>query len=91
MSEAHQPDPNRTLRYPLSWPAWLSEQVAEAANARAMSVATWLREAAQEKLERTDGKRHQPVGKRVVRHEDGDRTNNDLSNLKVAEAPEAER
>jgi hypothetical protein len=47
-------DPERMIRYPLSWPAWLSEKVSEAANARAMSVATWLREAAQEKLERTE-------------------------------------
>jgi hypothetical protein len=50
-------DPQRTLRYPLSWPAWLADKVAEAANARAMSVATWLREAAQEKLERDSGKK----------------------------------
>jgi hypothetical protein len=48
-------DPNRTVRYPLSWPAWLAANVAAAANARAMSVATWLREAALEKLER-DGR-----------------------------------
>jgi hypothetical protein len=45
-------DPNRIIRYPLSWPAWMADQVAEAANARAMSMATWLREAALEKLER---------------------------------------
>jgi len=31
------------------------EKVAEAANDRAMSVATWMREAALEKLERTEG------------------------------------
>ena len=47
-------DPNRLIRYPLSWPAWMYEKVAEAANARAMSVATWMREAALEKLERTE-------------------------------------
>ena len=35
----------------------LAEKVAEAANARAMSIATWLREAALEKLERTEKKR----------------------------------
>lgn len=46
-------DPNRNVRYPLTWPAWLAEQVAESADARAMSVATWMREAAIEKLERT--------------------------------------
>ena len=46
-------DPNANVRYPLTWPFWLSEKVSEAASARAMSVATWLREAAIEKLERT--------------------------------------
>jgi hypothetical protein len=45
-------DKNRLIRYPLSWPAWLAEAAAEAASARAMSVATWLREAALEKLSR---------------------------------------
>ena len=45
------------IRYLLSWPASLAEKVAEAANARAMSIATWLREAALEKLERTEKKR----------------------------------
>ena len=49
-------DPNRNIRYPLTWPAWLAEKVAAAANERAMSVATWLREAAIEKLERTEKK-----------------------------------
>jgi hypothetical protein len=34
------------------WPAWLAGQVAEAANAKTMSVAVWMREAAIEKLER---------------------------------------
>jgi len=48
-------DPNQMVRYPLSWPAWLADKVAGAATARAMTVATWLREAALEKLER-DGK-----------------------------------
>ena len=47
-----QSDQNRVISYPLRWPAWLAEQVAEAANARAMSVATWLREASLEKLKR---------------------------------------
>ncbi len=45
-------DPNRSQRYPLTWPAWLADKVAEAANDRAMSIATWMREAAIEKLER---------------------------------------
>jgi hypothetical protein len=52
-------DPERMIRYPLSWPAWLAEQAAEAATGRAMSVATWLREAAIEKLER-EGKGRRP-------------------------------
>ena len=45
-------EPQRTSRFPLTWPAWLAKQVEEAASARAMSMATWLREAAIEKLER---------------------------------------
>lgn len=49
-------NPDRVISYPLRWPAWLAEKVAEASNARAMSMATWLREAAQEKLERDGGK-----------------------------------
>ena len=47
-------DPNRNVRYPLTWPAWLAEKVARAADARAMSVATWLREAAINELKRTE-------------------------------------
>ena len=57
MSATRRPDPERMIRYLLSWPASLAEKVAEAANARAMSIATWLREAALEKLERTEKKR----------------------------------
>lgn len=57
MSATRRPDPERMIRYPLSWPASLAEKVAEAASARAMSIATWLREAALEKLERTEKKR----------------------------------
>ena len=57
MSATRRPDPERMIRYPLSWPASLAEKVAEAANARAMPIATWLREAALEKLERTEKKR----------------------------------
>jgi hypothetical protein len=53
---AKKADPNRQLSYPLRWPAWLAEQVAEAANGRAMSMATWLRESALEKLERDKNK-----------------------------------
>jgi hypothetical protein len=47
-----QTDRNKVINYPLRWPAWLSERVAEAANDRAMSTAAWLREASLEKLER---------------------------------------
>jgi hypothetical protein len=47
-----KPNPERQMSYLLRWPWWLEDKVAEAANARAMSIATWLREAAQEKLER---------------------------------------
>jgi hypothetical protein len=46
-----------TVRYPLTWPAWMCERVTEAANARAMSVAVWIREAVREKLERTEKER----------------------------------
>lgn len=49
-------DPDQTVTYALRWPFWLSEKAAEAANGRAMSVAAWLREAAQEKLQRDDKK-----------------------------------
>lgn len=45
-------DRDRVITYPLRWPAWLANQAAEAANARTMSVAVWLRQAVQEKLER---------------------------------------
>lgn len=55
MSKAHETGPERTVRYPLTWPAWLAERVAEAARARMMPMAVWLREAAVEKLERTEG------------------------------------
>lgn len=45
-------DPNRNVRYILTWPAWMSEMAAQAANDRAMTVAVWIREAIREKLER---------------------------------------
>lgn len=54
MSETQEPDPERMVRYPLTWPTWLAEKVAGAARARAMPTAVWLREAAIEKLERTE-------------------------------------
>lgn len=50
-------DPDRILRYPLNWPAWLAELTAQAANDRAMSTADYLRQAAVEKLERDGYKR----------------------------------
>lgn len=57
---ARHPDPQRLIRYPLTWPAWLSERVAKAASGRAMSVAAWLRLAALEKLERDTGTGGEP-------------------------------
>ncbi|HEY2086721.1 MAG TPA: hypothetical protein VGH54_11955 [Mycobacterium sp.] len=60
MSNTHDARDETTIRYQLTWPAWMSEQVTEAASARSMSVATWLREAALEKLERTEERRNQP-------------------------------
>ena len=55
MNSTQEPDPERLVRYALSWPAWLAEKVAEASNARMMPMAVWLREAAREKLEREGG------------------------------------
>jgi hypothetical protein len=49
-------DPNRNIRYPLTWPAWLAELAAQAANDRTQSVAVYIREAVLQKLER-DGYR----------------------------------
>lgn len=49
-------DPERIVRYPLSWPAWLAEKVRAAATARTLSMAAWMREAILEKLEREDGR-----------------------------------
>jgi hypothetical protein len=72
------------VRYPLSWPAWMYEKAAEAANDRAMSVATWLREAALEKLERTPP----PQDRRAVKHLDGNPRNNDPRNLEIRDARE---
>ena len=57
------------------------EKVAEAATDRAMSVATWMREAALEKLERAG------MSGKVVIHKDGDPRNNDPSNLELRERP----
>lgn len=76
-------DPNRNIRYPLTWPAWMYEMAAEAANERAMSVATWLREATLEKLERA-GKRPD-LSRFEVHHKDGDPRNNDPGNLELRE------
>lgn len=48
-------NPGRMVRYQLTWPAWLAERVTAAARAQAQPVATWLREAALEKLGRAPG------------------------------------
>jgi predicted HicB family RNase H-like nuclease len=45
-------DPNRQITYPLRWPAWMAEKTAQEANARAQSMATWIREAVRQRLER---------------------------------------
>jgi hypothetical protein len=45
-------NPDRIIGYPLRWPASLAERASQAANARYMSVNTWLRQAALEKIER---------------------------------------
>jgi len=45
-------DPDRPVRYLLTWPKSLQEAVATAAARRTMSIATWMRQAALEKLER---------------------------------------
>ena len=42
-------NPNRMIRFPLSWKASLCETAAAAANLRGISLAAWLREAAAEK------------------------------------------
>ena len=54
MSETQQPDPERPIRYVLTWPASMAEQVAAAANARTMPMSVWLREAIRKELERTE-------------------------------------
>ncbi len=73
-------DPNRLIRYPLSWPAWLAEEVAEAANGRAMSVAAWLRDAAIQRLTRDKAFDYSQV---EIVHLDGDPENNEPENLLV--------
>ena len=52
-------DPDRLIRYPLNWPAWLSNLAAQAANDRAMAVAVYIREAVLEKLDRDGYKKGQ--------------------------------
>ena len=54
MSKAQDADPERMVRYPLTWPAWLAEKVAKAAGARTMPMAVWIREAILEKFEREE-------------------------------------
>lgn len=82
MNEAQEPDPDRPVRYPLTWPASMAEQVARAASAHTMPMSVWIREAVREKLERTPAQ-----GKRV-NHKDGNPRNNDPSNLEITEVPE---
>jgi hypothetical protein len=77
-------DPHRTIRYPLNWPAWLADAVAAAASNRAMTVATWMREAALEKLSRANEDKQ-------VRHLDHDPRNKAPANLEIREAPKGER
>lgn len=74
-------DPNENVRYPLTWPFWMSEKVAEAANERAMTVATWLRVAILEKLERSGKPRFPPTHEII--HKDGDPGNYDPANLEI--------
>lgn len=54
MSDVQKPDPERLVRYPLTWPASMAERVAAEAKAHTMPMAVWLREAVREKLERTE-------------------------------------
>jgi hypothetical protein len=49
---AGKANPDRITGYPLRWPVSLAERVSEAAKGRYMSVNTWMRQAALEKLER---------------------------------------
>jgi len=57
MSEAQEPDPDPLVRYPLTWHTSMARQVSEAAKARTMPMAVWVREAIREKLERTERER----------------------------------
>ena len=54
MSDAQEPDPDRLVRYPLSWPASMAERVAKVASAHTMPIAVWVREAIRKELERTE-------------------------------------
>jgi hypothetical protein len=57
MSETQEPDPERLVRYPLTWPVWMAEKVAAAARAHTMPMAVWVREAIRKELERTENER----------------------------------
>jgi hypothetical protein len=52
MTETHDLNSARTVRYQLMWPASMAEQVAAAAREHTMPVSVWVREAIREKLER---------------------------------------
>ena len=54
MTDTQEPDPERLVRYPLSWPASMAARVAKAANAHTMPIAVWVREAIRKELERTE-------------------------------------
>lgn len=56
-----KPNPDRYIKYPLSWTAAMSERVAVMANQREMSMAVWIREAIREKLDRDEPAKEQEL------------------------------
>lgn len=52
MKDAADTNPDRPVRYVLTWPFSMAEQVTAASKAHTMPVAVWVREAIREKLER---------------------------------------
>lgn len=67
MSNREEPDPgpDRSVRYPLTWPASMAEDVAQAARSRTMPMAVWVREAIREKLAR-DGLLRDAMARRDI-------------------------